>query len=230
MTSAFLAQPMPQNGSAGDRPRCRRPAAHAIRREATGVGSASDRRHADVQGHAPGGIPRSMISPDGRRHLAADRTSRSLGELPSIAVTAAGADRSAPWDVRREGWRLSRRRDTHEHRRSPHWLKMKCEASQSQVGIHDHRYASAWVRCSSGISSRTTRVAGRSHRLTQLLLTFAHAPTPQMPSPPFNKATGLHARAHRAAGSSSGRVIEWTVTASPSSACSARMDKSRGRA
>jgi bifunctional non-homologous end joining protein LigD len=42
-----------------------------------------------------------------------------------------------PWDrACREGWEgvIAKRRDSpYEHRRSPHWLKMKCEASQELV-------------------------------------------------------------------------------------------------
>ena len=42
-----------------------------------------------------------------------------------------------PWDrACREGWEgvVAKRRDSpYEHRRSPHWLKMKCEASQELV-------------------------------------------------------------------------------------------------
>ena len=42
-----------------------------------------------------------------------------------------------PWErARNEGWEgvIAKRRDSrYEHRRSPHWLKMKCEASQELV-------------------------------------------------------------------------------------------------
>jgi ATP-dependent DNA ligase len=44
---------------------------------------------------------------------------------------------SKPWErACREGWEgvIAKRRDSpYEHRRSPHWLKMKCEASQELV-------------------------------------------------------------------------------------------------
>src|SRR6266700_4116792 len=43
----------------------------------------------------------------------------------------------APWErACREGWEgvIAKRRDApYEHRRSPHWLKMKCEATQELV-------------------------------------------------------------------------------------------------
>src|SRR5688572_30087723 len=53
-----------------------------------------------------------------------------LGRVPAI-------DEPEPWErARREGWEgvIAKRRDSrYEHRRSPHWLKMKCEASQELV-------------------------------------------------------------------------------------------------
>jgi ATP-dependent DNA ligase len=46
-------------------------------------------------------------------------------------------DDQAPWErARREGWEgviAKRRGSPYEHRRSKHWLKMKCEASQEFV-------------------------------------------------------------------------------------------------
>jgi DNA ligase D-like protein (predicted ligase) len=46
-------------------------------------------------------------------------------------------DEPRPWErACREGWEgvIAKRRDSvYEHRRSPHWLKMKCEASQELV-------------------------------------------------------------------------------------------------
>src|SRR5215471_6903166 len=46
-------------------------------------------------------------------------------------------DDAEPWQrAQREGWEgvIAKRRDSpYEHRRSPHWLKMKCEASQELV-------------------------------------------------------------------------------------------------
>jgi bifunctional non-homologous end joining protein LigD len=54
---------------------------------------------------------------------------------------------SHPWErACREGWEgvIAKRRDSrYEHRRSPHWLKMKCEASQELVigGFTDPRGA-----------------------------------------------------------------------------------------
>jgi len=46
-------------------------------------------------------------------------------------------EEASPWErACREGWEgvIAKRRDSvYEHRRSPHWLKMKCEASQELV-------------------------------------------------------------------------------------------------
>ena len=62
-----------------------------------------------------------------------------LAELPlrSPLQRVASIDDEKPWDrACREGWEgvVAKRRDSpYEHRRSPHWLKMKCEASQELV-------------------------------------------------------------------------------------------------
>jgi bifunctional non-homologous end joining protein LigD len=49
----------------------------------------------------------------------------------------ASLDDARPWEhAAREGWEgvVAKRRDSvYEHRRSPHWLKMKCEATQELV-------------------------------------------------------------------------------------------------
>src|SRR5262249_39296021 len=55
---------------------------------------------------------------------------------PPLARVAA-LDDDKPWErACREGWEgvvAKRRGSVYEHRRSPHWLKMKCEASQELV-------------------------------------------------------------------------------------------------
>jgi bifunctional non-homologous end joining protein LigD len=57
--------------------------------------------------------------------------------LRSPLKRVAALDEEKPWErARREGWEgvVAKRRDSgYEHRRSPHWLKMKCEASQELV-------------------------------------------------------------------------------------------------
>jgi bifunctional non-homologous end joining protein LigD len=75
-----------------------------------------------------------------------DLTSQTLeqrtGALDAIALTpplqrAERLTDPVPWErACREGWEgvIAKRRDSrYEHRRSPHWLKMKCEASQELV-------------------------------------------------------------------------------------------------
>ena len=62
-----------------------------------------------------------------------------LGTLPlrPPVLRVRSLDDPKPWErACREGWEgvIAKRRDsTYEHRRSPHWLKMKCEASQELV-------------------------------------------------------------------------------------------------
>jgi bifunctional non-homologous end joining protein LigD len=62
-----------------------------------------------------------------------------LASLPLAAPLhrVPALDGDAPWDdACRQGWEgvIAKRRDSpYEHRRSPHWLKMKCEATQEFV-------------------------------------------------------------------------------------------------
>jgi ATP-dependent DNA ligase len=68
---------------------------------------------------------------DERRALLKDFVFRSpLAHVPEITE-------DKPWErACREGWEgviAKRRTSSYEHRRSPHWLKMKCEASQELV-------------------------------------------------------------------------------------------------
>jgi len=83
---------------------------------------------------------------DGRdlRSLPLDERRAVLATLPLRAplrrvrpLDEASVDGSTPWErACREGWEgvIAKRRDSpYESRRSPHWLKMKCEASQELV-------------------------------------------------------------------------------------------------
>src|SRR5207244_46486 len=60
----------------------------------------------------------------------------TLPLLPPLQPVATLTDPN-PWErACSEGWEgvIAKRRDSlYEHRRSPHWLKMKCEASQEFV-------------------------------------------------------------------------------------------------
>ena len=78
---------------------------------------------------------------DGRdlASLALDARREILERLPlrPPLLLVARLDAARPWErAAREGWEgvIAKRRDSlYEHRRSPHWLKMKCEASQELV-------------------------------------------------------------------------------------------------
>ena len=73
----------------------------------------------------------TSLALDARRHL--------LSELPlqPPLVRVDALEDPKPWErACREGWEgvVAKRRDSpYEHRRSPHWLKMKCEATQELV-------------------------------------------------------------------------------------------------
>jgi len=78
---------------------------------------------------------------DGRdvTSLTLDARRALLSELPlqSPLRRVASLDDPKPWErACNEGWEgvIAKRRDSrYEHRRSPHWLKMKCEATQELV-------------------------------------------------------------------------------------------------
>jgi bifunctional non-homologous end joining protein LigD len=79
--------------------------------------------------------------------LALDRRRELLSGLP-IQPPLRPVERlehAEPWELaRQQGWEgvVAKRRDSaYEHRRSPHWLKMKCEATQELVigGFTDPR-------------------------------------------------------------------------------------------
>jgi DNA ligase D-like protein (predicted ligase) len=78
---------------------------------------------------------------DGRdvMSLALEERRAVLDALPLRAPLqrVAALDDSRPWErAAREGWEgvIAKRRDSrYEHRRSPHWLKMKCEATREFV-------------------------------------------------------------------------------------------------
>jgi ATP-dependent DNA ligase len=130
----------------------------------------------------------------------------------------------APWEhACREGWEgvVAKRRDSHyEHRRSPHWLKMKCEASQELVvgGFTDPRGARVGLGAllvgyfeagdfvfagKIGTGFDTKLLLELRDRLDRL----------EIPDSPFTKATGLpRLRAHWARPEIIVQVgfIEWT--------------------
>jgi len=119
-------------------------------------------------------------------------------------------DDEQPWErARREGWEgviAKRRGSPYEHRRSKHWLKMKCEASQEFVvgGFTDPQGARVGFgallvgyyegddfvfagKVGTGIGFDTESLLTLRHRLDSL----------EMPTSSFTKAKGLpRLRAH----------------------------------
>jgi len=133
-----------------------------------------------------------------------------LARLPLEAPLARVAElrEQRPWErACAEGWEgvIAKRRDsTYEHRRSPHWLKMKCEATQELVvgGFTDPQGARVGLgallvgyyegddfvfagKIGTGFDTRLLR--DLRQRLDAL----------EVPAPPFTKGTGLpRVRAH----------------------------------
>jgi bifunctional non-homologous end joining protein LigD len=134
-------------------------------------------------------------------------------------------DEATPWErARREGWEgvIAKRRDSaYEHRRSPHWLKMKCEASQELVvgGFTDPQGARVGLGALLvGYFEHDDFVfAGKigTGFDTKLLLDLrARLDALEIPTAPFTKSTGLpRLRAHWARPEIVVQVafIEWTV-------------------
>ncbi len=150
-----------------------------------------------------------------------------LADLPLLAPLqrVESLEDSRPWDrACAEGWEgviAKRRGSVYEHRRSPHWLKMKCELAQElvvggftdpqggRVGLgallvgyfEDHEFVFAG-KVGTGFD-------------TKLLLDLrARLDALEMPNTPFTKAVGLpRVRAHWVRPEIVVQVafIEWTV-------------------
>jgi bifunctional non-homologous end joining protein LigD len=142
---------------------------------------------------------------------------------PLYYVTA--LDEPNPWErAEREGWEgvIAKRRDSrYEHRRSPHWLKMKCEASQEFVvgGFTDPQGARVGLGALLvGYYDNTDLVfAGKigTGFDTRLLLELrSKLDALEVPHTPFTKAKGLpRLRAHWVRPEVVVQIafIEWTV-------------------
>lgn len=166
---------------------------------------------------------------DGRdvRPLRLEERRALLSDLPLDApLHRVGVlEDSTPWErAALEGWEgvIAKRRDSpYEHRRSPHWLKMKCEATQELVvggftdpqgkrvglgallvGYYDHDDFVFTGKIGTGFD-------------TKLLLDLrARLDALEIPAPPFTKAVGLpRLRAHWVRPEIVVQVafIEWTV-------------------
>jgi ATP-dependent DNA ligase len=166
---------------------------------------------------------------DGRdvTSLPLDARRALLTELPLRAPVqrVAPLDDPNPWErARNEGWEgvIAKRRDApYEHRRSPHWLKMKCEATQELVvgGFTDPQGGRVGLGALLvGYFERDDFVfAGKvgTGFDTKLLLDLrARLDTLEIAKPPFTKAVGLpRVRAHWVRPEIVVQVafIEWTV-------------------
>lgn len=132
----------------------------------------------------------------------------------------------APWDrACSEGWEgvIAKRRDSrYEHRRSPHWLKMKCEAQQPFVigGFTDPQGSRVGLGAlllgyfeASGDFVFAGKV-GTGLDNAQLIDLRARLDAIEIPASPFTKAVGLpRLRAHWVRPEVVVQVafIEWTV-------------------
>jgi bifunctional non-homologous end joining protein LigD len=171
---------------------------------------------------------------DRRRALLHDLPLRSpLARVPSLEETK-------PWErACKDGWEgvIAKRRDSpYEHRRSPHWLKMKCEAPQelvvggftdpqgSRVGLGALLVGYFAPRQSSERPEQTSKgnhedfvFAGKigTGFDTKLLLDLrARLDALEISQPPFTKSVGLpRLRAHWVRPEIVVQVafIEWTV-------------------
>jgi ATP-dependent DNA ligase len=134
-------------------------------------------------------------------------------------------DGAAPWDKAcREGWEgvIAKRRDSpYEHRRSKHWLKMKCEASQELVvgGFTDPQRSrvglgALLVGYYEGDDFVFAGKVGTGFDTKLLKSLRARLDAIEIPEPPFTKAVGLpRVRAHWVRPEIVVQVafIEWTV-------------------
>jgi ATP-dependent DNA ligase len=156
---------------------------------------------------------------DARRALLRELPLRSPVE-PVTALTD-----PKPWErACSEGWEgvIAKRRDApYEHRRSPHWLKMKCEATQELVvgGFTDPQGGRVGLGALLvGYFERDDFVfagkVGTGFDTKLLLHLRARLDSLEIAKPPFTKAVGLpRARAHWVCPEIVVQVafIEWTV-------------------
>jgi ATP-dependent DNA ligase len=134
-------------------------------------------------------------------------------------------DEEHPWDVaRREGWEgvvAKRRGSRYEHRRSPSWLKMKCEESQEFVvgGFTDPQgkrvgLGALLVGYFDGDDLCFAGKIGTGFDTALLMSLRARLDALEIPATPFTKAKGLpRLRAHWVRPEIVVQVgfIEWTV-------------------
>jgi bifunctional non-homologous end joining protein LigD len=166
---------------------------------------------------------------DGRdvRSLPLDERRGLLSGLPlrSPLRSVAEMHDAEPWErARAEGWEgvIAKRRDSkYEHRRSPHWLKMKCEARKDFVvgGFTDPQgsrvgLGALLVGHYDGGDFVFAGKVGTGLDTKQLLELRARLDAIELPASPFTKAVGLpRLRAHWVRPEIVVEVafIEWTV-------------------
>jgi bifunctional non-homologous end joining protein LigD len=113
----------------------------------------------------------------------------------------------APWErACREGWEgvIAKRRDSlYEHRRSPHWLKMKCEATQELVvgGFTDPQggrvgLGALLVGYYDGSDFVFAGKVGTGFDTKMLRELRARFDAIEVATPPFTRGTGLPRKAH----------------------------------
>ena len=154
-----------------------------------------------------------------------------LAILDALVVTAPPLERvtqitdATPWErACKEGWEgvIAKRRDSvYEHRRSPQWLKMKCEASQEFVvgGFTDPQGSRVGLGALlvGYFDNEDLVFAGRigTGFNTELLRRLrAQLDALEIPKPPFTRAIGLpRLRAHwvRPEVVVQAAFIEWTA-------------------
>jgi ATP-dependent DNA ligase len=166
-----------------------------------------------------GGRDVTMLPLEERRALI-----ESLPLAPPLMRVDALVD-PKPWErACREGWEgvVAKRRGSHyEHRRSPHWLKMKCEATQELVvgGFTDPQgtrvgLGALLVGYFAGADLVFAGKVGTGFDTALLRDLRARLDPIELPASPFTKATGLpRLRAHWVQPSIVVQVafIEWTV-------------------
>ena len=166
---------------------------------------------------------------DGRdvTSLPLDERRALLSELPlrSPLLRVPALEDLKPWErACREGWEgviAKRRGSRYEHRRSPHWLKMKCEATQELVvgGFTDPQGArvglgALLVGYFEGDDLVFAGKIGTGFDTKLLLDLRARLDAIAIAEPPFTKAVGLpRLRAHWVRPEIVVQVafIEWTV-------------------
>jgi ATP-dependent DNA ligase len=155
------------------------------------------------------------------------RRRERLAGLPLAAPLAAvgSVDGAKPWELAcAQGWEgvIAKRRDsTYQHRRSPDWLKMKCEASQELVigGFTDPRgsrigLGALLVGYYDGDDFVYAGKVGTGFDTEMLRELRSRLDAIEIPLPPFTRAVGLpRVRAHWVRPEIVVQVafIEWTV-------------------